>query len=240
LPSADDLAASRAFLSGRLLPALVAAKPRAIVLDFAFVGAADASADRALAEALDAAARNGVPVVAGTPIGRPSHLPVCRGETTGCLSALGDISVPTGELRAWPLCVGDQPTLGLIIAGLTRSEDTAEGDWRAAPFCSPEPIPLQLPPDDPCARPWKRIWVSELLSGQPFVGTDPITLQPARSCGVAAADLADAVVIVGDPRGSAAGKDVQRLGDRDGGPVEPFAGPEVHAVIAWNIDGVLP
>ena len=240
LPPPDDVAASRDFLAQRILPALVSAKPRAIVLDFIFVEASNDLTDRALAQAVDDAADHGVPVIAARPVGQTSLLPVCKGDDSGCFAALSDVSVPAGDNRAWPMCVADQPTLALTVAALTKVDNVASEEWKAAAFCSPGPIPLRLPADDGCARPWKRTWVSELLTQTPYTGTDPVTQQPALSCDVKLSDLADMVVIVGDPRRSSSGKDVLRLGDHEGGSLRAFAGPEVHATIAWNLAEVLP
>ena len=235
VPPVDDLAARRAYLAEQVLPALVAAGPRAVVLDFHFVGGAD---DVALRRSLDDAREAGVPVLAARPVGRSSEVKVCgREPSPGCVLDLLQVGVPTGEVRAWPLCIDEQMTLGHAVARLFAGPPTS--GWRRDFWCLPEPVPLQPPPGDPCAAPWRRLWVSELVTGETFTGPDPVSHQGDASCGATAADLADQVVIVGDPRLSASGRDVVEVGGGEGGPVRVLPGAEAHAVAAWSFSGVL-
>ncbi|MCA9571014.1 MAG: hypothetical protein KC656_24405, partial [Myxococcales bacterium] len=174
-----------------------------------------------------------VPVLAARPVGRVSRVPECTGEAVPCVLALGDVSRPAGEVRAWPLCVGDQPTLGHLAARLLGPVRDPVS-FRRDGWCA-DPVPLRLPPADPCAAPWKRLWVSELVDGERYEGRDPLTHEGPASCGSTVADLAGRVVFVGDGRMASSGRDVVRLGDAAGGEARTFAGPEVHAVVTWNL-----
>jgi hypothetical protein len=240
-PAADDLSARRRFLAEQVIPALVRARPRAIALDFHFVGGADEEASRALVRALGDARDANVPVLAVLPVGRRSELPICREGVDGaCALALADARVPAGDVRSWSTCGGDRMTFGLAVARLVDTLGMPTSTWRDDFVCEPDPVPLVLPAGGPCSWPWKRLWVSELLTGARYEGPDPVTLRADASCGATAADLAGRVVIVGDPRMSSEGKDVVRLGDARGGELVPFAGTEAHAVVAWNLVGRLP
>ncbi|MCB9764236.1 MAG: hypothetical protein H6739_30975 [Alphaproteobacteria bacterium] len=146
-------------------------------------------------------------------------LAVCGGEAAGCVDGLVRVDGPSGAIERWPVCLSDIPTLPWAAA-------------HPAGGCPARVLSVPTPPPDPCALPYRRLYASELLSGEPLA-RDPLTFRKRETCGVWPIPLEGATVLLGDPRPAEGERTLLRLGAK-GRPVPEIEGLAFIAALAWG------